>query len=114
MGWAEGTARLPYMRVRVSCGPVEALCPFPLVSLHHRYSLGPLCASFLKLKSAYRGSSHLRNPQFLKGKGSDLPLVSYFKETRKVARLWLPLFRWRVSYFKETGKVAQAPTFLIF
>ena len=26
----------------------------------------------------YRGSPHLRNSQFLKGKGSDLPLVSYF------------------------------------
>ena len=26
----------------------------------------------------YRGTSHSRNPQFLKGKGSDLPLVSYF------------------------------------
>ena len=26
----------------------------------------------------YTGGPHLRNSQFLKGKGSDLPLVSYF------------------------------------
>ena len=42
-------------------------------------------------RAKYRGSPHLRNSQFLNGKGSDLPLVSYFKKSSQL--LDLPTFK---------------------
>ena len=47
--------------------------------LNPQERFGPkLHRSALIITTEYTGGPHLRNSQFLKGKGSDLPLVSYF------------------------------------
>ena len=60
----------------------------------------------------YRGNPHLRNSQFLKGKGSDLPPVSHFKETRNVARPHDDIRGGEFLNFKKLAKRVKVASYL--